>query len=353
MKQNKTKKHLKKHKQLTLKSYKKKSVYKRQNNYFQNAVVDAHLHIRPFGGRPIEFMKMIKILNKSGILFAQIEGIGQRLPIDSKCDYYLGCPINLHPSMINDIINAQLVFDNNLFNIDGVKVNLSMTFPDLSKPDEVVKGIKYLELEFPNLFNWMGEVNVAKQALFKHGLTAVKMDIIPKWSKFMKMLRNKHMPISIHLDLGNDKNQTQFLPLLHEILRLYPNNIIVWMHMGLSKELTKINAKEHTEILSNLLSKYKNFYLDISWRILYDNLFSKPDKKQYYIDLMNKWPTRFLTGTDFVASFTKTEKVYKEELRITSLITNELNDKAFRQIALGQNYLDITRSKYKAPEVIS
>ena len=66
---------------------------------------------------------------------------------------------------------------------------------------------------------------------------------------------------------------------------------------------------------------------------------------------MNKFPERFLTGTDFVNSINNTEKNYKEELRITSLILNDLNNKAFRQIALGQNYLDLIHSKYKAPDI--
>jgi hypothetical protein len=66
---------------------------------------------------------------------------------------------------------------------------------------------------------------------------------------------------------------------------------------------------------------------------------------------MNKHPTRFLTGTDFVSSITKNEKTYKRELKFTSSILKYLNNYAYQRIALGQNYLDMIHSTYKAPKI--
>ena len=226
-----------------------------------------------------------------------------------------------------------------------------MTFPDLSKPKEIVKGIHYLDKEYPSLFNWMGELNVVKQSLFSHKVKPISLTIIPQWKYFMKILRDRKMPLSLHCDLGNNADNFKYLPLMERILFLYPKNIIVWVHLGLSKELTNIDPKKHTELLDSFLTNYKNLYFDISWRVLYDQVFHDPQKKILYVELMNKFPERFLTGTDFVNSITKNEKIYKEELRITSLIVNDLNNKAFRQIALGQNYLDLIHSKYKAPNI--
>jgi hypothetical protein len=344
-------------KNITLKYYngkKSKCFNRTKRNSRQNAVVDAHLHMRPFGGPPIEFKKMINILNKNGILFANIEGIGQKLPINNPCTYYKGCPgVNVTPSITNDIMNAQLVLDNNLHkpDISGVRVNLSMTFPDLTKPHEIVNGIYFLDKEYPGLFNWMGEVNVSKQAIFKNGHKPVDVNDILKWAPFMKILKKRKIPLSLHLDLGNNNDNFKYLPLIKEILKLYPHNIIVWLHLGLSKELTNISPKEHTSILNDLMNSYKNLYFDISWRVLYDQQFKYPDKRKFYVDLMNKHPTRFLTGTDFVASINKNEKTYKKELRVTSNMLKYLNNYAYQRITLGQNYLDLIRSKYKAPRL--
>lgn len=344
-------------KNITLKYYKgkkSKCFNRTKRNSKQNAVVDSHLHMRPFGGPPIEFKKMINILNKNGILFANLQGIGQRLPAMKSCTYYKDClGVKIKSSIVNDIMNAQLVLDNNLHKtgVNGVKVILSMTFPDLSKPGEVVDGIHFLDKEYPGLFTWMGEVNVVKQALFENGYKQVPLQYVSKWAPFMKILKKRKIPLALHLDLGNDKDNFKYLPLLNHVLESYPNNKIIFSHLCLSRELTNINSEEHTKILNDLLNKYNNVYFDISWHILYDQLFKYPDKRKFYVDLMNKHPTRFLTGTDFVSSITKSEKIYKKELRITSNILKYLNNYAYQRIALGQNYLDLIRSNYKAPKL--
>ena len=343
-------------KNITLDDYKGKGskCFDRKINNKQNFVVDSHLHMRPFGGPPIEFKKMINILKKNGILFVNIEGIGQRLPTNHSCTYYKNCPgIKIKSSIINDILNAQLVLDNNLHKtgVNGIKVILSMTFPDLSKPDEIVDGINFLDKEFPGLFRWMGELNVVKQALFNNGHKPISKNNISKWSSFMKILKKRNIPLSIHLDLGNNTDNFKYLSLLKYILNLYPKNKIVLSHLGLCRELTNIDSEEHTNILDNLLDNYKNIYFDISWSILYYNVFRYVKKRQFYIDLMNKYPTRFLTGTDFVSSVNESEKTYKKALKITSSILKYLDDNAYKCIVLGQNYLDLINSKYKAPKI--
>ena len=344
-------------KNITLKYYKgkKSECFNRtKRNNKQYAVVDSHLHMRPFGGQPIEFKKMINILNKNGILFANLEGIGQKLPAMNPCTYYKDCPrVKVKSSIVNDIMNAQLVLDNNLHKtgVNGVKVNLSMTFPDLSKPDEVVDGIHFLDKEDPGLFRWMGEVNVVKQALFKNGYTPVSLQYVSKWAPFMDILRKRKIPLSLHLDLGNNKDNFKYLPLLEHILKSYPKNKIIFSHLCLSRELTNINSEEHTQVLHDLLNKYNNVYFDISWNILHRQKFKYANQRQHYVDLMNKHPTRFLTGTDFVSYISKTEKTYKTELKETSSILKYLNNYAYMRIVLGQNYLDMIRSTYKAPKI--
>ena len=67
----------------------------------------------------------------------------------------------------------------------------------------------------------------------------------------------------------------------------------------------------------------------------------KDDFKRYdYIDLINKNPTRFLSGTDFVTSSNKTYKIYKDEVECTSKIYQSVNDEVFRNIVLDKNFID-------------
>ena len=58
-------------------------------------------------------------------------------------------------------------------------------------------------------------------------------------------LRARGISLALHADLGNDAAPTRYLPLMEEVLCLYPENVIVWVHMGLSRELTAMAAAQH------------------------------------------------------------------------------------------------------------
>ena len=75
-------------------------------------------------------------------------------------------------------------------------------------------------------------------------------------SGFMEVLRERGIPLAIHADLGNDEEPARYLPLIQEMLRLYPANTIVWMHMGLSRELVDMDTLQHTSTMAALLDRY-------------------------------------------------------------------------------------------------
>ena len=69
------------------------------------------------------------------------------------------------------------------------------------------------------------------------------------------------------------------------------------------------------------------------------------------MSFLNRHSNKIFTGTDFVASRKKTFKVYKDELEITSTINKYLNDEAFRNIVLGNNYFRLLGLDYQAPPI--
>ena len=313
------------------------------------AVVDSHLHFRPFGGPALPFTEVVEYLERTGVLFANVYGIGQMLPTSSPCTYYLNCvgtPVS--PTLKNDFVNAVEVAAHKP---EGVRLVLSMTFPDLARPDSILPRMQLLDYEFPGLFKWMGEVNLVKQALFGNGHVAVPLATIRRWAPFMKVLRKRDIPIAIHSDLGDDADMAKYQPWIEEVLRRYPRNKIVWMHLGLSRELTQVDAGRHIRIMRRLLERYPKLMLDLSWRVIADSVFADPAMRRQYVDFINAYSDRFLPGTDFVASANKNFAVYREELEATGRIHKELGDAAFRNIALGQNYFRLLGLDYEAPPV--
>ena len=315
----------------------------------QTPVVDAHVHFRPFGGAAIPFEEMVSYFEETDVLFANIYGIGQMPPLTSPCTYYLDCPgTPVRPTLKNDFVNATNYITKAPPN---VHLTLSMTFPDLSRPGSILPRMQILEQEFPGAFTWVGEVNLVKQALFPNGHEPVPMAKLAEWAPFMETLRERSIPLAIHADLGNDKNPTEYLPLMKEVLRLYPGNPIVWMHMGLSRELVDMSAVQHIKIMASLLDRHPNLMLDISWRVIDNHYFSKPGKRALYVSFLNNYSKRILPGTDFLASRDKNIDVYRTELQVTSRILRDLNDFAFRNIALGLNYFQLLGLDYTAPPV--
>ncbi|MCW5211959.1 amidohydrolase family protein [Desulfobulbus sp. TB] len=317
------------------------------------AIVDAHMHPRPFGGKAVPFAEMNSYFENTGVRFATYFGIGQVLEIDSTCTYYLDCPGTMAlPSIKNDFVNA-IEYDEfrDTHEEQNVDITLSMTCPDLANPEDILDLIHLYDKEFPGMFKWAGELNVIKQALLKNGHEPATTASIDKWSDFMKIIRKREIPVTLHSDLGNDKEPTKYLYLMKYILKRYPKNKIVWAHMGLSRELASMNPSTHIEIMTSVLDKNPNLMLDTSWRVLYDTYFNKTEVEKLYVEFFNKYSDRILNGTDFVASRAKNFEVYKNELDVISRFHKRLNDEAFRNIALGENYFRLLGSDYHAPYI--
>jgi hypothetical protein len=310
------------------------------------AVVDAHFHPRPFGGPAIPPEELFAWFDKLGVRFVNYFGIGQVLDLRSGCIYYLDCKGTAAlPSIKNDFVNGMEMA---AYKHPNLHVTLSMTFFDLAHPQTAVRTIELYDREFPGMFKWAGELNVEKQALLGNLAEPATPQSIDGWAPFMKILRERGIPVTLHSDLGNDANPTEFLPLMRHVLEKYPDNKIVWAHMGLSKELQHMDARQHVAIMKEMLDRSPNLMLDISWDVLYN---AYHEWGQVFLDFFNAYPTRILAGSDFVAAGSKKFSAYANELEVTSRALRLLDDEAFRRIALGENYFRLLGLDYHAPPV--
>ena len=162
-------------------------------------VTDLHLHSQPFGGPSIPFEELMKYLRTLEVRFALLYGIGQTLPYNSKCTYYLDCKgVKVSPGLKNDFENAANLME---FPQSDLDVRISMTFPNLAHPSDIASRVRLLDQEYPGLFMWMGEVNVNKQALLSNGFEIVSKQDVDRWKEFMKILSDRGIPLALHVDL--------------------------------------------------------------------------------------------------------------------------------------------------------
>ena len=314
----------------------------------QTAVVDSHLHFRPFGGAAIPFDEVVGYLEATGVLFANVYGIGQMLPAASPCTYYLDCPdMPLRPTLRNDFVNAANVVANTP---DSVHLTASLTFPGPRRPG-VGDGRHEVDgRRVPGRLRMDGRGQPGQAGRLRQRPRAGTGRRYQALGPFMEELREREMPLAIHADLGSDEEPTRYLPLMRQVLATYPDNAIVWMHMGLSRELKTMDPAAHAALMAELLADYPNLTLDISWRVLNDAYFSTPKGRAVYVPFLNEHSERILPGTDFLASCDKDLDVYREELEVTSRILGLLKDDAFEDIALGRNYFRLLGLvDYEAP----
>lgn len=310
------------------------------------AVLDTHFHPKPFGGDALDAEDLYATFDRMGVRFVNYFGIGQVLELHANCNYYLDCPgVTAMPSIKNDFVNG---LELAALDPDKVHVTLSMTFMDLAHPEGAAEMIALYDKEFPGMFRWVGELNVIKQALLGNNHEPATPESIDGWAPFMDILRERGIPVTLHSDLGNNANPTEFLHLMEHVLETYPDNKIVWAHMGLSKELSTMSPEQHVAIMSRLLDAYPKLMLDISWDVLYNSYHQWGD---VFIPFFNEYSTRILPGSDFVAAGYKVTDQYARELEITSRALRVLDDEAFRNIALGENFFRLMEIDYEAPAI--
>ena len=208
--------------------------------------------------------------------------------------------------------------------------------------------VKLYDKEFPGMFKWAGELNVIKQALLGNLAEPATLESIDGWAPFMKVFRERGIPVTLHSDLGNDADPTKYLPLMKHVLARYPDNKIVWAHMGLSKELSHMDPDQHVRIMKEALDSSPNLMLDISWDVIYE---AYHDFGAIFVKFFNEYPDRILPGSDFVAARNKKPDQYAKEQEITSRVGRVLGDEAFRKIMLGENYFRLLNLDYRAPEI--
>ena len=144
---------------------------------------------------------------------------------DSDCCYYLHCPTFDYlvvPDPSNDRKNAKdyVKYKQNTNQTSKIHLTLSATFPNLQKPENITTILEGLENNFPNAFNWAGEVNLIKHALVGNGF--FKEDSSPRITKqflddgnldaFFRKMEKNEWPITLHCDFGmHEYNIEQYI----------------------------------------------------------------------------------------------------------------------------------------------
>ena len=158
---------------------------------------------------------------------------------------------------------------------------------------------------FPGVFSGIGEFTIHKE--FVSGKVAGETASLtnPALDRLLNFAGEAGLVVILHNDIdvpfpkpGQEPYQ---LIQLSSLFARHPTTTIIWAHCGLGRIVRPV--EDQTTLIRTLLSNpdYGHIYIDISWDEVAKYIVSTPNSLQLTADLINRYPDRFLFGTDEVA----------------------------------------------------
>jgi hypothetical protein len=177
--------------------------------------------------------------------------------------------------------------------------------------------IRRVLLTFPGVFTGIGEFTIHKEFVSGKvaGDTASLTD--PALDRIMEFAAEAGLVVILHCDIdmpfAKVNQEPVYLRQAVELLKRHPKTTIIWAHMGLGRVVHPVQTQadaemggrnpNHLEIVSKLLADpaLKHLYFDISWDEVAKYAIRSPETQQATAELLERYPDRFLFGTDNVA----------------------------------------------------
>jgi hypothetical protein len=172
---------------------------------------------------------------------------------------------------------------------------------DMYAADHIKRVLKL----FPGVFSGIGEFSIHKEFVSSKisGETASLTN--PALDRILDFAGETGLVVLIHNDVDmpfpKGGQEPYLLKQLGELFRRHSNTSIIWAHMGLGRIVQPI--PDQLRIIERALSDptLSHVNIDISWNEVAKYIVVSPGSIKATADLINKFPDRFLFGTDEVA----------------------------------------------------
>ncbi len=158
---------------------------------------------------------------------------------------------------------------------------------------------------FPGVFSGIGEFTIHKEFVSSKipGESASLTN--PALDRILDFAAQVGLVVLIHNDVdvpfSKEGAEPVYLAQMKSLLNRHPNVTIIWAHCGVGRVVRPV--KQHAAMLESILRnpEMHNVSFDISWDEVAKYIVASPDSVQITADLINRYPERFLFGTDEVA----------------------------------------------------
>lgn len=203
-----------------------------------------------------------------------------------------------------------------------------------------VDHIRRVLRTFPGVFTGIGEFSIHKEFVSSKVAGEVASLTDPALDRILDLCAQSGLLVILHNDMdtpfAKPGAEPAYLNQMRALLLRHPNTTVIWAHTGMGRVVRPVEG--HAAILAAMLGdpRFHNLYFDISWSEVAKYLVASPGTLQIAANLINRYPTRFLFGTDEVAPNTAAQ--YESVYQLYAPLWRALTPEASRDVRLD-NYL--------------
>ena len=199
--------------------------------------------------------------------------------------------------------------------------------------------IRRVLLTFPGVFSGIGEFTIHKEFVSAKisGETASLQN--PALDRILDFAAEVGLVVLIHNDMdvpfAKPGSMPAYLAQMKALLRRHPKTTIIWAHTGMGRIVRPVTA--HAAEVEAILKdpELSHVYFDISWDEVAKYFVATPESLNLAANLLNRYPDRFVFGTDEVAP--KDQQTYLRVYYQYEPLWKQL-DPATKNKVLKQNY---------------
>jgi hypothetical protein len=177
--------------------------------------------------------------------------------------------------------------------------------------------VKRVLQAFPGVFSGIGEFSIHKEFVSSKVAGEVASLTNPALDRLFDFAAEVGLPVLIHNDIdmpfAKPGAEPLYLNQMKDLMKRHPQTNIIWAHMGLGRIVHPVQQEaseplsdrnmNFMQITEDILSDpdLSHVYFDISWDEVAKYLSYTPTSLENATNIINRFPDRFLFGTDLVA----------------------------------------------------
>lgn len=186
---------------------------------------------------------------------------------------------------------------------------------------------------FPGVFSGIGEFSIHKEFVSAKisGEVASLQD--QALDRLIDFATEVGLVVLIHNDVdvpfAKPNAEPAYAAQMIALFKRHPNTTFIWAHIGVGRIIRPIKAQ--AAIVEDIISdpQLRNVHFDISWDEVAKYVVATPESSKHAAAMVNRFPDRFLFGTDEVAppNQEKYLKVFNQYEPFWKLLTPEASEK--------------------------